>query len=100
MARYIAGGAQLIYVWVVDLIYETDARGFIGIVIWKLDVDFPIAALVWCWLTLAMRYIRHIPTNVMARTLFWAFETDVEFLHVVVYESDFVVAHQPLLSCQ
>ena len=38
----------------------------------------------------------------MLRTLFWALETNIEFLHVVVYEGDFIVGHEPetvLVSC-
>lgn len=32
----------------------------------------------------------------MLLTLFWSLEADIEFLHVVVDKSDFIIAHQHL----
>jgi hypothetical protein len=69
---------QLINVWVEDTIYEADRGRFIGILVWNLDVDFPVATGEGCCLgrisaddCFARRAIR---------TLFWTLESHVEFL--------------------
>ncbi len=59
MALY-GEGEQLINIWVVDLVLETDRRRFVGIIVWDLDVHAPEAAFVG--------------------GVFWAVEGDEEFL--------------------
>lgn len=38
------GLGQLINVWVEDLVDEANGWRFIGVLIWELDVDFPLSA--------------------------------------------------------
>lgn len=42
--------AQLVDVWVEDAVHEAYGRRFVRILIWDLDVDFPVATLERCWL--------------------------------------------------
>ena len=60
-------------------VYETDARRFVGILVWELDVDFPEAAgkRGWVW---SKRLERPWCLEGKRRTFCGALEADVEFL--------------------
>jgi len=63
---------------------EPDARALVWVLIGKLYVDLPETTSKW--------------------SLLWAFEPDVEFLHVVIDQSHLIVAHEPVIrvrdACQ
>jgi len=59
-----------------DAINESDAWRLVGVLVWKFDVDLPDAA--------------------FERSLCGPLESHVELLHIVVYQSDFIVTHQHL----
>lgn len=60
-------------------VYETDAGGFVGILVGKLDVDFPVAAGEggWDW---SKRLVRPWGFEGKRPTLLGSVKADVEFL--------------------
>jgi hypothetical protein len=60
---------------------EADAGGFVGVLVWELDVDFPEAALEGCWGSLT--FVVRKGNFEGGLTFFGPLESNVEFLPVV-----------------
>jgi len=63
-----------------DPILETDAWTLVGVLIWKLNVYLPYAALKW---SCSMISVLSCLTSWKQHTLFWSLESDKELLPVV-----------------
>jgi hypothetical protein len=71
-----------------DFVHESNGRRLVRILVRNLHMDFPDA-------TSEGRYPHPcIYIHSVMLTVFWAFETHKEFLHIVVDQRHFIVAHE------
>jgi hypothetical protein len=77
-----------------DLVHEPDAGRFERVLVWKLHMYLPYATSKRCCVYRRISASRRVERS-WGRTFRWPVEPDVEFLHAIVHESDFVVRHQP-----
>ncbi|KGG50611.1 hypothetical protein DI09_62p150 [Mitosporidium daphniae] len=69
-----------------DSVDKSDRRAFVRILVWYFDPDLPYARLKG----------RLKMTCKISPTLAWAAEFYMEFLHIIVNQFYFVIAHHPI----